>query len=137
MRVQDLPDDMRIDAPRTAAMRQIGNAVPPTIGRVFGMALADAVCDPPRVPKQVHVREQDEATGWFLLRQVVIQGHRVTASARVQKDYAYLYWTRSAGNPLYLGRVGPGSRNQRLAEAWRIAHEQHPDLFVALADRAA
>jgi DNA (cytosine-5)-methyltransferase 1 len=137
MRVQDLPDEMRIDAPRTVAMRQIGNAVPPTIGRVFGVALADAVCDPPRVPKQVHVREQDEAAGGFLLRQVIVHGQRVTASVRLQKDYAYLYWTRSAGAPLYLGRVASGSKQERLTEAWRIAHEQHQDLFVAPADRAA
>jgi DNA (cytosine-5)-methyltransferase 1 len=43
MRVQDLPDDLEIDAPRTVAMRQIGNAVPPMIGEVFGVAISKAV----------------------------------------------------------------------------------------------
>jgi DNA (cytosine-5)-methyltransferase 1 len=45
MRVQDLPDRLEIDAPRTVAIRQIGNAVPPTIGEVFGLAIARAVGD--------------------------------------------------------------------------------------------
>jgi DNA (cytosine-5)-methyltransferase 1 len=45
MRIQGLPDELEIDAPRTVAMRQIGNAVPPRIGEVFGRAIAEAVSD--------------------------------------------------------------------------------------------
>lgn len=46
MRVQDLPDELEVDAPRTVAIRQIGNAVPPTIGEVFGTAIAQAIRGP-------------------------------------------------------------------------------------------
>jgi site-specific DNA-cytosine methylase len=46
MRVQDLPDELTIDAARTTAIRQIGNAVPPLIGEVFGRAIADAIALP-------------------------------------------------------------------------------------------
>jgi site-specific DNA-cytosine methylase len=45
MRVQDLPDELEIDTTRTSAIRQIGNAVPPTIGEVFGRAIAQAVIE--------------------------------------------------------------------------------------------
>lgn len=45
MRIQDLPDELEVDAPWTAAIRQIGNAVPPTIGEVFGRAIAGGVSD--------------------------------------------------------------------------------------------
>jgi C-5 cytosine-specific DNA methylase len=48
MRIQDLPDELEIDTTRTAAIRQIGNAVPPTIGEVFGRAIAQAVGEEPR-----------------------------------------------------------------------------------------
>jgi DNA (cytosine-5)-methyltransferase 1 len=44
MRVQGLPDELEIDTNRTAAIRQIGNAVPPVIGEVFGRAIARTVC---------------------------------------------------------------------------------------------
>ncbi|HEX6782170.1 MAG TPA: DNA cytosine methyltransferase [Solirubrobacterales bacterium] len=53
MRVQDLPDELEIDTTRTAAIRQIGNAVPPTIGEVFGRAIAQAVCEKPRAKVKV------------------------------------------------------------------------------------
>jgi DNA (cytosine-5)-methyltransferase 1 len=43
MRVQDLPDELEVNAARTVAIRQIGNAVPPTIGEVFGRAIAEAL----------------------------------------------------------------------------------------------
>jgi DNA (cytosine-5)-methyltransferase 1 len=48
MRIQDLPDELEIDSTRTSAIRQIGNAVPPAIGEVFGRAIAQAVCEVPR-----------------------------------------------------------------------------------------
>jgi DNA (cytosine-5)-methyltransferase 1 len=137
MRIQDLPDELELDAVRSIAMRQIGNAVPPTIGKLFGVAIAEAVCDAQSVPKEVHVREQDAAAGGFLRRQVVVQGKRVTASVRIQKGYAYLYWTRTVGHPLYLGKVPPGSRASRLREAWRIAHASHPEIFLAMESEAA
>jgi DNA (cytosine-5)-methyltransferase 1 len=54
MRVQDLPDELTIDATRTTAIRQIGNAVPPLIGEVFGRAIADAVAVPSAV-----IRDED------------------------------------------------------------------------------
>jgi DNA (cytosine-5)-methyltransferase 1 len=53
MRAQDLPDELEIEAARTPAIRQIGNAVPPTIGEVFGQAIARAVCDH-EAPKDRH-----------------------------------------------------------------------------------
>jgi DNA (cytosine-5)-methyltransferase 1 len=135
-RAQDLPDWLEIDQPRSVAMRQIGNAVPPTIGRVFGLALARCLCDADPVPKATSIAEQDAAAGGYLRRVVVVGGRRVTASVRLQGDYAYLYWTRSAGKPLYLGRVAQGDRSDRLREAWRIAHDKHPDLFIALKQTA-
>lgn len=45
LRIQDLPDDMVIDTNRTAAMRQIGNAVPPRVAEVFGRAIARTILD--------------------------------------------------------------------------------------------
>lgn len=48
MRIQDLPDDMVIETNRTAAMRQVGNAVPPRVAEVFGRAIACAILDPDR-----------------------------------------------------------------------------------------
>lgn len=45
MRIQDLPDDMVIDTNRTAAMRQVGNAVPPRVAEVFGRAIANVILD--------------------------------------------------------------------------------------------
>lgn len=47
MRIQDLPDELEIATTRTSAIRQIGNAVPPTIGEVFGRAIAQTVCGQP------------------------------------------------------------------------------------------
>jgi len=70
-------------------------------------------------------------------RQVVVDGKRVTASVRIQKGYAYLYWTRTAGRPLYLGKVSPGPRHSCLREAWRIAHARHPEIFLAGESEAA
>lgn len=43
MRIQDLPNELEIDAPRTTAMKQVGNAVPPRIGYVFGRALLHCI----------------------------------------------------------------------------------------------
>jgi DNA (cytosine-5)-methyltransferase 1 len=137
MRVQDLPDELELDAPRSIAMRQIGNAVPPTVGHVFGMAIARVICDAQTMPKEAFTREQDQAAGGFLRRQAVVRGRRVTAHVRLQKEYAYLYWTRTAGKPLYLGKVKGGSRPERLQAAWQTAHSRHPELFMALSSTAA
>ena len=137
-RIQDLPDSLCIDAPRSVAMRQIGNAVPPLIGETFGLAIARALCESEEVPRAASVDEQDRAAGGFLRRQVMIRGRRVTASVRIQKGYAYLYWTRSAGKPMYLGKVGGQTRAEQLAAAWRVAHTEHGELFlVAERDLAA
>lgn len=46
MRVQDLPDSMEIGTTRTAAMRQIGNAVPPKVAEVFAAAIARTISRP-------------------------------------------------------------------------------------------
>lgn len=136
-RAQDLPDWLEFPHPRTVATRQIGNAVPPTLGRVFGLAIARCLCQAQTVPKAASVREQDEAAGGYLNRQVMIGRQRVTASVRLQKDYAYLYWTRSAGKPRYLGKVVGKTRAQRLRAAWDLAHREHPELFISNLERAA
>jgi DNA (cytosine-5)-methyltransferase 1 len=132
MRIQDLPDSLIINAPRTSAMRQIGNAVPARIGEIFGRALVNAVCKPREMPRAEQTRRQDEAAGGYLLRQVALNGHRVTASIRLQKGYAYLYYNRKAGSPLYLGKLVEGSEEEQLAAAWAVAHAKHPELFLAL-----
>ena len=131
MRVQDLPDTMVIDDTRTAAMRQIGNAVPPRVAEVFGAAIARAVCDAPGVPRAEYTQRQDDAAGGYLLRQISIGGRRLSASVRVQRGYASLYFVRSAGNPIYLGAVGPGDTSAQLRRGWELAHRNHPELFVA------
>jgi DNA (cytosine-5)-methyltransferase 1 len=131
MRVQDLPDSMRIEATRTGAMRQIGNAVPPTVAHVFGLAIARAVCDPAAVPRAEYVERQDVAAGGYLLRQIELNGRRLTASVRIQRGYAYLYFNRSAGPPIYLGPVPDSSKDEQLFQGWRIAHTSHAGLFIA------
>ena len=132
MRIQDLPDTLKIDDTRTAAMRQIGNAVPPRVAEVFGLAIVQAVCQPRVVPRAQYVQRQDAAAGGFLRRQVSIGGRRLTASVRIQREYAYLYFVRSAGNPIYLGSVGPGTREDQLRRGWERAHNGWPQLFIAL-----
>lgn len=134
MRVQDLPDSMRIDGTRTGAMRQIGNAVPPAVAEAFGLAIARAVCDPAAVPRAEYVERQDIAAGGYLRRQIVIDGRRLTASVRIQRGYAYLYFNRAAGTPVYLGSVAEGSKDDQLYQGWQRAHEQRSDLFIALED---
>jgi len=132
MRVQDLPDDLIVEAPRSGAMRQVGNAVPPLVAEVFGRAIGRAICEPRTVSRAEYVRQQDKAAGGYMRRQILIRGRRLTASVRLQNVYAYLYFQRSAGgNPIYLGRVGPGSREAMLARGWELAHRDHPELFIA------
>ena len=118
-------------------MRQIGNAVPPMIGEVFGLAIVRALCKPRRVPAGEHVHEQDEAAGGYFRRHIVVGGRRVTASVRIQKEYAWLNFTRSAGNPVYLGKVQGSDKRARLRDGWRLAHEEHADLFMDLKQRDA
>jgi DNA (cytosine-5)-methyltransferase 1 len=137
MRVQDLPDIMRIDGTRTGAMRQIGNAVPPAVAEAFGVAIARAVCDPAAVPRAEYVERQDVAAGGYLRRQILIGGRRLSASVRIQRGYAYLYFNRSAGNPIYLGGVAEGSKDEQLYRGWQLAHSNHLDLFIALDDSPA
>lgn len=59
MRIQDLPDSMSIDANRTSAMRQIGNAVPPRVAAAFGAAIARTLREPHKAP---HVRTSSGRT---------------------------------------------------------------------------
>jgi DNA (cytosine-5)-methyltransferase 1 len=42
-RLQTFPDDFRFDGPPSAAFRQIGNAVPPQLGKVMGEAIVEAL----------------------------------------------------------------------------------------------
>ena len=132
MRIQDLPDTLKINDTRTAAMRQIGNAVPPRVAEVFGLAILRAVCKPRVVPRAEYVQRQDIAAGGFFRRQVRIGGRRLTASVRIQREYAYLYFVRSAGNPIYLGSVGPGTRDEQLRRGWERAHAGWSELFIQL-----
>ncbi|MFD0839394.1 DNA (cytosine-5-)-methyltransferase [Williamsia serinedens] len=44
-RVQSFPDEFRFAGPPSAAFKQIGNAVPPIIGEVFGRAIRSALAD--------------------------------------------------------------------------------------------
>lgn len=131
MRIQDLPDSMIIDAPRSGAMRQIGNAVPPLLAEVFGRSIRQAVCEPQTVPRELYVQRQDEAAGGYLWRQIEIDGRRMSASVRLQRGYAYLYFNRAAGNPVYLGKVTATTPEEQLRQGWEIAHRDHPALFLA------
>src|SRR6202035_4485357 len=45
-RLQTFPDCFRFAGPPSAAFRQIGNAVPPAMGRVIGHGLAEALAGP-------------------------------------------------------------------------------------------
>jgi len=45
-RLQTFPDDFRFDGPPSAAFRQIGNAVPPRLGYVMGMAIRESLQAP-------------------------------------------------------------------------------------------
>lgn len=130
MRIQDLPDDLEIDHPRTVAMRQIGNAVPPTIGRVFGAALVPCVWDAERVPRAQSVAQQDAAAGGYVRRLAEIDGERVTGSISLNKGYANLRWSRPAGPAIYLGKVQGATRGEQLEHGWRLAHARHPELFI-------
>lgn len=132
MRIQDLPDSMNIDDHRTAAMRQIGNAVPPRVAEAFGAAIARTMCEPRMVPRAEYVEPQDIAAGGYVRRQICINGRRLSASVRIQRDYAYLYYTRAASNPIYLGRVGTGTDEEQLLRGWELAHCGWPELFIAL-----
>lgn len=132
MRVQDLPDSMNIACHRTAAMRQIGNAVPPRVAEVFGAAIARTVCEPHIVTRAEYVERQDVAAGGQMRRQVCIDGRRLTASVRVDRGYAYLCYSRTAGDPIYLGRVGSGVHEEQLLRGWELAHFGWPELFIAL-----
>ncbi len=42
-RIQSFPDDFRFSGPPSAAFKQIGNAVPPLVGRAIGGAVRDAL----------------------------------------------------------------------------------------------
>ncbi|MGV0656741.1 DNA (cytosine-5-)-methyltransferase [Mycolicibacterium thermoresistibile] len=44
-RLQTFPDDFRFDGPPSAAFRQIGNAVPPRLGKVMGNAIRESLED--------------------------------------------------------------------------------------------
>ena len=133
MRVQDLPDYLTIDAPRSAAMRQVGNAVPPTVAEVFGRAILQAVQpDAARPARAERSRRQDEAAGGRQLRLVQVAGQQAVASVQLRKAYGYLAFRRGVGNPVYLGRLEATTPEERLQEGWRRAHRIRPELFPHL-----
>src|SRR6185295_11156206 len=51
-RVQTFPDDFRFAGMQTHRYRQIGNAVPPTLGRVVGEALLATLAGPERLARE-------------------------------------------------------------------------------------
>jgi DNA (cytosine-5)-methyltransferase 1 len=128
-RVQGLPDTLTVEGSRSAAMRQIGNAVPPVIGEIFGRRLLRCVKEDGDMATHKHSAEQDAAAGSRAKRLIVDPADGAIRSASVelkQGRYASLRWT---GGSLYLGRVEGEDRSAMLAAAFRMAREAHPEIF--------
>jgi DNA (cytosine-5)-methyltransferase 1 len=63
-RIQTFPDHFRFAGTPTAAFRQIGNAVPPYLGRAVGAAVRDALGNPSDTPAPATVVATELATWW-------------------------------------------------------------------------
>lgn len=63
-RLQTFPDWFRFAGPPSAAFRQIGNAVPPVLGRALGIALLECLRTP-RVAPTSSERVASTLSGWF------------------------------------------------------------------------
>lgn len=128
-RVQGLPDTLTVEGSRSAAMRQIGNAVPPVVGEIFGRRLLKCVKEDGEMASHRHSAEQDEAAGSRAGRLIVDPEDGAVRSASVelkQGRYASLRWT---GGSLYLGRIEGDDRAAMLAAAFRVARTTYPEIF--------
>jgi DNA (cytosine-5)-methyltransferase 1 len=128
-RVQGLPDTLTVEGSRSAAMRQIGNAVPPVVGEIFGRRLLRCVKEDGDMATHKHSAEQDVAAGSRAGRLIIDPDDGAVRSASVelkQGRYASLRWT---GGSLYLGRVDGEDRAAMLTAAFRLAREAHPEVF--------
>jgi DNA (cytosine-5)-methyltransferase 1 len=71
-RIQTFPDDVRFAGPPTAALAQIGNAVPPELGRHLGEALLESLASPVTRSWQTQEVSAVLADWWSRPRQLVI-----------------------------------------------------------------
>jgi len=71
-RIQTFPDDVRFAGPPTAALAQIGNAVPPELGRHLGEALLSALASPRERPWQTREVSEVLADWWRKPRRLTI-----------------------------------------------------------------
>ncbi len=80
-RLQTFPDDFRFEGPPSAAFKQIGNAVPPQLGRVLGEAITSAL----DIPAKSSVSTRDTAarlSAWFAATDHVATIPWLNASSR-------------------------------------------------------
>jgi DNA (cytosine-5)-methyltransferase 1 len=112
-RLQTFPDWFRFAGPPSAAFRQIGNAVPPALGRALGLALLTAL-DEPRTAAVSSERVAATLSAWFESTELQATPW-LKASTRWQVISAELLLDKAAAEPIR--RIWPVLRQMESPEA--------------------
>jgi DNA (cytosine-5)-methyltransferase 1 len=82
-RLQTFPDDYRIVGNRGNQVHQIGNSVPPQLGRILAMAVLDQLFAVP-LPAKLHYLDDDDILGFRKRKRALTNRYRLAAATAIE-----------------------------------------------------